>query len=90
MTRIVSEPGLLATAMETAQRLAQQPAGALQASKRLMKRAWREQAAAAAKAETQEFVSRVQSAEAKEAMTAFFEKRRPDFTKTETAPAVSQ
>ena len=90
VTRIVSEPGLLATAMDTAQRLAQQPAGAVQASKRLMKRAWREQAAAAAKAEIQVFVSRVQSAEAKEAMTAFFEKRRPDFTKTETAPAVRQ
>jgi enoyl-CoA hydratase/carnithine racemase len=89
VTRVVSEPGLLATAMDTAQRLAQQPAGAVQASKRLLKRAWREQAAAAANAEMQEFVSRLQSADAKEAMTAFFEKRRPDFTRTEKTPAVS-
>jgi len=36
---------------------------------------------AAAKAENQEFAARVRSAEAKEAFAAFFEKRRPDFTK---------
>jgi len=89
VTRIVSQPGLLATAMDTAHRLAQQPAGALQASKRLMKRSSREQTAAAAKAEIQEFALRLQSADAKEAMTAFLEKRRPDFTKTKTTPAVS-
>jgi enoyl-CoA hydratase/carnithine racemase len=90
VTRIVSEPGLLATAMDTAQRLAQKPAGALQASKRLMKLSSRERTAAAAKAEVQEFTSRLQSADAKEAFTAFFEKRRPDFTKTKIAPVVNQ
>jgi enoyl-CoA hydratase/carnithine racemase len=87
VTRIVSDADLLATAMDTAHRLAQQPAGAVQASKRLMKRSSRDQIAAAAKIEVEEYVSRLQSADAKEALTAFFEKRKPDFTTTKTAPA---
>jgi enoyl-CoA hydratase/carnithine racemase len=86
VTRIVPEASLLAAAIETAQRLAQLPAGSLQASKRLMKRFSREQTAAAAKAENQEFAARLQSADAKEALAAFFEKRRPDFARTTTAP----
>jgi enoyl-CoA hydratase/carnithine racemase len=89
VTRIVPDADVLATAMETAQRLAQLPAGALQASKRLMKRASRELTAAAVKAENLEFASRVRSADAKEALTAFLEKRRPDFAKAKAA-AVSQ
>jgi enoyl-CoA hydratase/carnithine racemase len=87
VTRIVSDHGLLATAMDTAQVLAGRPAGALQASKKLLKRSSRELAAAAAKAENEEFSARVLSADAKEAIAAFFEKRRPDFTKTKSATA---
>ena len=90
VTRIVPDASVLATAEETAQRLAQLPAGALQASKRLMKRASREQTAGAVKAENQEFAARVRSADATEALTAFLEKRRPDFTKTTTVSAVTQ
>ena len=82
VTRVVPETILLGTAFETAQRLALQPAGAVQASKRLMKRSSRDQTATAAKIEIEEFVSRLQSREAKEAISAFFEKRRPDFNKT--------
>ena len=82
VTRIVSDNGLLATALGTAQELAEKPAGVLQASKKLLKRSSRELAASAATAEFQEYSTRVISADFKEAMTAFFEKRRPDFTKT--------
>ena len=78
VTGVVSDDAVLPTARETAERLAKQPAGALQASKRLLKRSLREPLEAAAKAEAQEFTSRVRSAEAREAFTAFLEKRRQE------------
>jgi enoyl-CoA hydratase/carnithine racemase len=88
VTRVVLDQKLLTTATETAQRLAEKPAGALRAGKRLMKRSSREQIEQAVKDENEEFASRVRSAEAREAFTAFIEKRRPDFTRTkETATA---
>ena len=77
VTRVVPEQALLPTATETARLLAAKPAGALQASKRLMKRAVREQIKAAMKAENEEFSRQVRSDEAREALTAFLEKRRP-------------
>ncbi len=87
VTRVVPDEKLLATATETAETLAAKPPGALQACKRLMKHSQREQIAQAIKVENEEFASRVRSAEAKEAFTAFIEKRRPDFTKAKaTAP----
>ena len=82
VTRVVPDARLLETATETAQKLAEKPAAALQASKRLMKKPWREQLLEAAKAENGEFSVRVRSADTKEAITAFFEKRPPDFTRT--------
>ena len=78
VTRVVADDAVLPTARETAESLAKQPAGALQASKRLLKRSLREPLEEAAKAESQEFTSRVRSAEAREAFTAFFEKRRQE------------
>jgi enoyl-CoA hydratase/carnithine racemase len=73
---------LLATATETAENLAEKPIGALQACKRLMKRSSREQIEQAMKVEGEEFASRVRSAEARAAFTAFLEKRPPNFTRT--------
>ena len=82
VTQVVPDQNLLATATETARKLAAKPAGALQASKRLMKRPFREQIKAAMKAENEEFSAQVRSEDAKEALTAFLEKRLPDFTRT--------
>ena len=82
MTRVVSNQVLLATAAETAQKLAAKPAGALQASKRLLKRSVREQLKAAMKAENEEFSVQVRSEDAREAFAAFLEKRPPDFNRT--------
>jgi enoyl-CoA hydratase/carnithine racemase len=81
VTHVTPDEKLLVTATETAQKLAQKPTGALQASKRLMKSPTRQQTGDAIKAELQEFASRVRSAEAKEVFTAFLEKRPPDFSK---------
>jgi enoyl-CoA hydratase/carnithine racemase len=77
VTRVVPDQALLSTATETARLLAVKPAGALQASKRLMKCAVREQIKAAMKAENEEFSRQVRSDEAREALTTFLEKRRP-------------
>jgi enoyl-CoA hydratase/carnithine racemase len=68
-------------APETARKLAEKPAAALQVSKGLLKRSFREQIRAAMKAENEAFSVRVRSEEAKEALTAFLEKRPPDFTR---------
>src|SRR5216684_163936 len=75
VTRVVPNPELLATATDTAQKLAQKPPAALQACKRLMKRSTREQLEQAVRLENEEFSERVRSAEATEAFTAFLEKR---------------
>ena len=81
VTRVVPDEKLMATATETAHRLAQKPIDALRASKRLMKLSSREQTEQAMKTEGEEFALRVRSAEAREAFTAFIEKRQPDFTR---------
>ena len=80
VTRVVPDQHLFATAMETAQKLAAKPGGALRASKRLLKQGFIDQVKAAIKLEMQEFSERVRSAEAKEAFSAFLEKRPPNFT----------
>ena len=82
VNQVVPDKDVLATATETARKLAAKPASALQASKRLMKQPFREQIKAAMKAENDEFSTQVRSEDAKEALTAFLEKRKPDFTKS--------
>jgi enoyl-CoA hydratase/carnithine racemase len=85
VTQVVADQNLMAAATETANKLATKPAGALQAAKRLLKRPFREQIKAAMKAENEEFSAQVRSADAKEALTAFLEKRAPRFNRTATA-----
>jgi enoyl-CoA hydratase/carnithine racemase len=89
VTQVVSDRDFLARATETARKLAAQPAAALQASKRLMKQPFREQIKAAMKAENEEFSAQVRSEDAKEALTAFLEKRKPDFTRAINSPATA-
>jgi enoyl-CoA hydratase/carnithine racemase len=89
VTRVVPDQKLLGTATETAQKLAEKPAGALQACKRLMKQSSREQIEQAMRLENEEFAARVRSADAKEAFAAFFEKRPPDFTRTKEPATVA-
>jgi len=77
VTQVVPDQSLLATTTETARTLAARPAAAVQASKRLMKRALREQLEQAVKLELEVFAEQVRSDEAKQAFLAFFAKRRP-------------
>ena len=82
VTQVLSDKDVLARATETAAKLAAKPAAALQASKRLMKQPFREQIKAAMKAENEEFSALVRSEDAKEALTAFLEKRKPNFARS--------
>jgi enoyl-CoA hydratase/carnithine racemase len=88
VTRVVPDQELLATATETARQLAEKAPAALQACKRLMRTSTREQLERAVKLENEEFSKRVRSAEAKEAFTAFLEKRRPNFSSAKEPPKV--
>jgi enoyl-CoA hydratase/carnithine racemase len=89
VSQVVPDQELLAVATATAKKLAAKATGALQASKRLMKQPFREQIKAAIKAEDEEFSTQVRSEDAKEAFTAFLEKRKPDFTRTAKSPATA-
>jgi enoyl-CoA hydratase/carnithine racemase len=89
VTQVVPDQALLATATETARELAAKPAGALQACKRLMKQSFREQIKAAMRAENEEFSAQVRSEDAKEAFTAFLEKRLPRFNSTTKSSAAA-
>jgi enoyl-CoA hydratase/carnithine racemase len=84
VTHVVRDPDLLATAAETARKLAAKPGGALRDSKRLLKQGFIDQVKAAIKLEMQAFSEHVRSADAKEALTAFLEKRPPNFNKAKT------
>jgi enoyl-CoA hydratase/carnithine racemase len=77
--RVVPLERLHAETATVAAKLAKLPAGSLAATKRLMRNA--EVLAAQIGAESKCFAERLQTAEAREAFTAFAEKRPPDFTK---------
>lgn len=77
--QVVSLGDLVSTAENIARRLARQPIGALVATKTMM----RDAAAMLARmsVEGEHFLARLTTAEAREAFSAFAERRTPDFTK---------
>jgi enoyl-CoA hydratase/carnithine racemase len=81
VTSVVPDKDLLAKAAETAQALARKPAVALRSCKSLMKSPARERLESAVTREVAEFSARVRSEDATEAITAFFAKRPPDFSR---------
>lgn len=85
VTRVVPDDQLAEIANKTAEKLAAKPSGSLRAIKRLLKRGSRDRVEEAAKIEGLEFFSRLSSPEAKEAFTAFLEKRAPDFSRVRGA-----
>jgi enoyl-CoA hydratase/carnithine racemase len=72
---------LLATARAKALALAEKPPSALRTTKALLKRPVSAAVVEAMASETEQFAGLLQGPEAKEAMTAFFERRKPDFSK---------
>jgi enoyl-CoA hydratase/carnithine racemase len=88
VTRVVPDKDLMATATATAQKLAAKPIGTLRACKRLIKQSSIGQLKEAVKVENREFAERLGSAEAREALSAFLEKRPPNFAKTARPVAV--
>ncbi len=67
-------------ARRVAERFNALPPGAVQASKRLLRRARAQSVAEAIAVESEIFARRLRSPEAQEAFSAFFQKRRPDFS----------
>jgi enoyl-CoA hydratase/carnithine racemase len=72
---------LLATATAKAQLLAEKPPAALRTTKALLKRGPAAAIAEAMSEETGKFAALLQGPEAKEAMMAFMQRRKPDFSK---------
>jgi enoyl-CoA hydratase/carnithine racemase len=81
VTEMVPAERLMARAEEAAQKLADKPAASVRLTKQLMKRAWMPAVDAALAEELRQFGVRLGSPEAKEAFSAFLEKRKPDFSK---------
>jgi enoyl-CoA hydratase/carnithine racemase len=81
VTGIVPEETLLERARAAATALAALPPESVRLTKELMKRPLAAAVAGQMGEEARLFAERLQSAEAKEAMTAFIEKRKPDFSR---------
>lgn len=81
VNRVVAAEELLATALDAARRLAAKPPAALRLSKSLMRRGSQQAVAARLGEEAEVFVTQLASPEAKEAFTAFLERRAPDFSR---------
>lgn len=71
----------LEIAKQQALKLAQQPSSSMRVTKALLKRIDKEELMAAIEAEGIEFAKCMKSPEANEAMTAFMERRTPDFSR---------
>jgi enoyl-CoA hydratase/carnithine racemase len=81
VTEVVPQERLLEHSLQVANALAALPPESIRLTKRLLKARYAEALAAAIEEETRLFTERLSSPEAKEAMSAFLEKRKPDFSR---------
>lgn len=81
VSKVLPVEELLPHARAQAAKLVALPAASIRTTKALMKRTRTEAIATTMKTENELFFSMLQAGEAKEAFTAFFEKRKPDFTR---------
>ncbi len=77
---VCADSDYLSVAQAKALQLAAQPAASVRLSKQLLKAAGKEQLKAHMRTEGDLFFQRLSSPEAREAMSAFMEKRKPDFS----------
>ncbi|MFT5426521.1 MAG: enoyl-CoA hydratase/carnithine racemase [Gammaproteobacteria bacterium] len=83
VNKVVSESELETNAMKSAKRIAEQPPNATKVTKELMRSTMRAQIIDAKQRELASFIPMLDGAEAKEALTAFMEKRKSDFSSFE-------
>jgi enoyl-CoA hydratase/carnithine racemase len=83
VNKVLSADTVVGHARLQAEKLVALPASAVRATKRLMKHGRAAAIEAHMLLEREEFGERLQSPEAREAFTAFFERRRPDFSRFE-------
>jgi enoyl-CoA hydratase/carnithine racemase len=81
VNQILPASELMATVRQRAQQLAEKPPAALRTAKMLLKSGSQDAVQQAMARETQHFAAMLQGAEAKEAMMAFLQRRKPDFSK---------
>jgi enoyl-CoA hydratase/carnithine racemase len=81
VTAVIPQDNLLAEAEKAAAMLASLPPESVRLTKRLLKARYAEALALTIDEETRLFTERLSSPEAKEAMSAFLEKRKPDFSR---------
>ena len=72
---------LMPGALGKAQKLVEKPPAALRTTKRLLRSAQADAIKQAMARETEQFAALLQAGEAKEAMAAFLERRKPDFSR---------
>ena len=78
---VLAPDALLPAAVAVAQQLAEKPYGAVLACKQLVKRTLEQEVERALREEFDVIVERLASPETKEALSAFLEKRKPDFSR---------
>jgi enoyl-CoA hydratase/carnithine racemase len=81
VNRILGAHEVMSTAVQRALQLAGKPPAALKATRMLLQSGARDAIARAMDRETEQFAVLLQGPEAKEAMAAFLQRRKPDFSK---------
>ena len=78
---VMEREAVLPSALAAAHQIAEKPRGAVLACKDLMKRALRSEVERALREEVEVISERLESPETREALSAFLEKRKPDFSR---------